>query len=522
MRRKIIDGIRGSITDRYGVPLVETIPFLRLILEKKKLSIEDEKFLGDIASVISINFQKSCQGIPAMYKNPIKDSLSFEELSYLLERGMIRSPLSLEVYYHRVYLYGNSCCHFLGYVQQNELKGKIGIEGRYDDELTGKTGYKKIIVDAKGNIVFDDVEESPVAGSTIITTIDYQVQNILESVFDENHIGCGMIFDPFSGDILAMVSLPRFDPSLFTDLIEKDRWDSLCKSGTFINRCLQATYPPGSIFKLISTIALLEEKKINEGTTWYCPGYTMFCGRKCHCHKRDGHGFIDIYLALAYSCNIPFFESAKGILSIDSLNRFASLFGFGKKTGISLFEQTGLVPSRVWKWEQYHQRWYTGETLNIAIGQGQVKVTPMQVARFMGAVATGYLVKPRIFLDEPIEKNEISVGKDTIKTIKKAIYLASLKGTSSIFAPLLKEWFLLPKTATIQLKKLVDQSNKPKDDGDQNEYIYRHHGMIVCYAEHKKIKPFVIVILLENAGSSAPTVRMAKKFFEKYQREIMK
>ena len=200
------------------------------------------------------------------------------------------------------------------------------------------------------------------AGKDITTTLDIEIQQMVELILPEDVVGTCIIMDPIDGSLLALVSRPHFDPTVFLGSLEQDEWASLQDKKPFLNRAFNACYPPGSIFKLVTISAALEHKLIKSDSHWFCPGYVEFAQRRYWCSNKHGHGDLNTEQALAHSCNIPFFEIGKKI-SIDTLADYAHRFGLGQKTNIGFTEKEGLIPTSAWKKRVKGERWWPGETL---------------------------------------------------------------------------------------------------------------------------------------------------------------
>ena len=274
-----------------------------------------------------------------------------------------------------------------------------------------------------------------------------------------------------------------------------------------LNRCFNAVYPPASIFKLISSIAILEEGIADEKSLWLCRGFSEYKKRHYRCNNPFGHGKVGLRDAISYSCNIPYFECAKNKLTINVLEKYALKLGFGKATGSRFNESHGLVPNKCWKKKTFHEGWYTGETLSVSIGQGALLVTPIQIAQFMCSIMTGYLVSPRVLENEPIVKKNIDISNRTLNIVRDSILLGVKEGTSRTLKSL-GEWTIYAKTGTAQTR-----SNKDSENRSMNK---QYHGLICCYARYKSFNPIVLVIVIENEGSGRKAAVLAKTFFQKY------
>ncbi len=310
--------------------------------------------------------------------------------------------------------YGSAAAHTLGRVgeiseaqlnskgfeglESGDLVGQAGIELQYNRHLMGQDGLRSIIVNSRGLEVNLAKYQPPVDGPQLTLTLDIRLQKVLEQAL-AGKTGCGVALDPETGEILAMSSSPSYDPNRFSSGIDQASWQNLIRDPTLplMNRVIQGQYAPGSLFKIVVALAALEEKVITPETTVFCPGYISFYGTVFHCHNEKGHGAVNLRRALALSCNVFFYQTGVR-LEIDRIARYAKRLGLGETTGVDLpYEMPGLIPSAAWKLLALKAPWYAGETVSVAIGQGQVSVTPLQMARLAAFVANGgRLVRPHL------------------------------------------------------------------------------------------------------------------------------
>jgi penicillin-binding protein 2 len=377
----------------------------------------------------------------------------------------------------------------------------------------GAKGLIENKVNARGEIINNNCLISPKEGGMIKTTLDYYLQKIIFDIFPNNESGCAIIVDPINGSVKALYSAPTFDPHIFQDKINEENWQFLQDNKILINRAFQAAYPPGSIYKLIISLALLEEKYITNTTQWFCSGLLEYKERKYHCNNKQGHGLISINEAISHSCNIPFYLEAIKNLSIDTIYKYATSFGLGKKTGISINEVSGFIPNKVWKKKKYGEKWYTGETLSVAIGQGATTVTPIQITQIIMGIMHNYIIPPYILAEDKKDKIYLPYKPENLQIIRQNMQMSTTKGTSNLLAKLSTDWKIYSKTGTVQICSLDKKNN------NQLKKQYYHHGFFACWAKYKNDKPMIIVFIIENNGSSRNTVEIAKKFFLTYERE---
>ena len=509
--------VRGMIVDCNGIPLAITKPFVTLLWNSKpsQLSEDDKELLSFIKNECLITIEKDLFNSEDLYV-ALSDKLSFEQLSILLEKYPSHNRLSLRVNTSRTYPFSPCACHIIGYLSFAQNSGISGIEKLYNESLFGKQGVQEAIIDARGKILKTEDIVKRFSGETIITTIDSEVQNILEKIFPNTIKGCAIIMDAETGALRAALSSPRFDPEMFLSRINIEDWNKYIEDECLVNRFGKGEYAPASLFKLVSVTAMLEEGYADSNKKWFCPGFIEFKGRRYHCHKKTGHGTINLLRAMSVSCNIPFYSAAIEGLSIDTLSHYAKMLGLGQKTDIGLPESVGIVPSRLWKKSTYKQPWYQGETLSVIIGQGATVSTPLQLARMVNAIMTGNLVKPHILASEEIQKKSIPISNQTRSMLKLAMKCATLEGSAW---PLrgLKNWDIYSKTGTAQVCSL--EKSTEKKDFDHKKM---HHGLLACYASYKKNPPFVLIIIMEHVNTSSVTAQFARSFFDLYEKHLAK
>jgi len=441
----------------------------------------------------------------------ISTDISAEQLGKLSEQLPQDCNIQIISDFQRYYPYQTSASHLLGYLGgiNAENYGKMGLEKLLEDTLRGQKGTVLSIIDSIGRNINQTILQHALTGGDICTTLDIELQAICEHVFSPELSGAFIIMNPLDGSIMSMLSRPNFDPNIFLQPISQDEWNVLIEKKPFLNRGLNATYPMGSIFKLVTISAAFKEGIVpcDMHYTTTCKGYYKFCGRKYWCNNHYGHGQINIAQSIADSCNIIFFNIGRKI-DIDTLAYYASLFGLGKRTGISLPESSGLIPTRAWKKACKGESWWPGETLSATIGQSFNSVTPLQVARMISAIFTGYLVKPRILVDEAIEKKPLEIPLHIRKFLKRSMKRVVRCGTGSRLKRF-KDIKMYAKTSTAQTSAL-----EKRVLGGQ----YLEHGWFVGNFTYKDHTPLTIVILVEHAGSAQVAASIAQKFVGEYKK----
>jgi penicillin-binding protein 2 len=277
-------------------------------------------------------------------------------------------------------------------LRSGDIVGQAGIEKVYNALLMGEDGAKRVVVNSVGREIRTLEEDEPTEGKRVQLTIDLDVQKAIEEGFEGVGLnGAAVVLDPATGGVLGFSSRPAYDPNAFAAGIDRVTWASLNtdRDRPLNDRAIQGRYAPGSTFKMAVALAALEEGIITPDFHASCAGHANFYGREFKCWKKAGHGVIDLRHAIEQSCDV-YFYTVGNMVGVDKINKWATALGLGVKSGIDLpNEVQGLVPSTEWKRERLHEKWYAGETISVAIGQGQVSVTPVSMAVYMATLANG-------------------------------------------------------------------------------------------------------------------------------------
>ena len=521
LRTEFISPLRGNLIDRNGVLLAANRPVFDVYWQGSgnyNFSDEQKTFLSKVEQICDLDFEKSkkIRSIRSVERYSkrilLKSDISFEELCCISEQCAYSFNIIIRNRFKRFYPHLKLASHILGYLSRKEEEytttGLAGLEKIFQDELKGEAGYVLNIINSRGTKLDQMDLKCARAGNDIRLTLDSRLQKIAEDVFEPDQAGTFILMNPQDGSILTMFSFPNFDPNIFLEPISQDVWkNKLNRNSTFLNRATNAVYPPASIFKLVTFAAGLQEKVINSDTKFKCKGYTQFCSRKYHCIRRWGHGKLDSKKALAYSCNIPCFQIAQKI-RINQFADYAFKFGLGCKTGFLLPELSGLVPTYEWKADVKNEPWWKGETLSVSIGQSYTLVTPLQVARMISSICTGFLVKPRILDVEEIEKKELEISQDTLEFLRRAMKGVVEYGSAKILNKL-KGFDIFAKTGTAQTSSLAKEKISKKQ---------LEHAWLASYFNYKGRNPLTLVVMVENVGTSAPARKIAYRFLQEYKK----
>jgi penicillin-binding protein 2 len=405
---------RGRILDRDGRIIVDNHVSSALLLTRENFKPEDLKPIAEGLDLNPVDLQTKVGRIsksPKYVPIRLKDELSPADLAFVNSHRDVFPELDVISSQPRLYPRDGMMAHVIGYtgeVTQAELDsadfakyapgavvGKFGIEREYNDTLTGIDGQQRVEVDNRGQVrqEFKMDEKPAVPGKDLQLTIDLDLQAVAEIAMDGKN-GAVVALDPRTGEILAMVSRPTFDPNKFIGHIKTSDWNAINQNPDhpLMNRAIQAQFAPGSTFKPIVALAALETGTIDENTAVHCPGYVNLYGHTYHCwtfNHRAPHGTLVLHGGIVNSCDVYFYTIGNKA-GIDNLALYADMVGFGHATGVDLpGEAVGGVPSPAQVLHTYHRKWYAGETPSVAIGQGDLKVTPIQLARAIGGLAVG-------------------------------------------------------------------------------------------------------------------------------------
>lgn len=517
-RTESLLSLRGNILDCHGNILATNKAVTAIYWQgtgNKKLSPEQLQLINEIGSITEKDFSEKIQIITHSEKHFKKHLLaldvSFEQLSKISELFSHETNISIETKFKRLYPYQSLASHVLGYLGHlgSSYEGRMGLEKLFEEQLRGKKGSLIRVINSIGTHLAEYKTEETLSGNDIKTTIDLSLQRIAERAFPPDRTGTLILMDPRDGSLRVILSRPTFDPNVFMNPLDPDQWQELQAQKPFLNRFCNASYPPGSIFKLVTLSAAIETGIVDPYSTLKCKGHITLAKRKYHCARRAGHGELTTKQAVANSCNILFYEIAKKI-DIDVIAKYAQIFGFGKSTNSVLSEQTGLVPTREWKRETKGERWWLGETLSAAIGQSFLLTTPLQIARMIGSIETGYLVSLRLTENSIPQYEPLKIKYETRAFLRQAMHAVVTKGTARMFNSL-DDFIIRAKTSTAQTSTLSKRK--------QGE-TFLEHGWFAGNFSFRGSPPLTLVILTENAGNAKLPMLIGREFLKNYK-ELM-
>ncbi len=473
-RESVIPTLRGEIYDRnYDLQLVMNVDSFAVDIIPAEIDHEKlDSIAAMLSDILEIKKEDIIDKIPPRMMNQyrpveIKDDIKYEKILVLAENIDKFPGITWRSKPIRNYYSSGSLSHVLGYVgdiTKEELQllynkgyapntelGKMGIEKEYDFILRGKEGIKYNTVDVKGRRIGEALDKevvSPVIGKTLVLTIDRHIQTLCEKALGER-TGSVIAMKPSTGEILAMVSYPWYDPNQFYDSKSSQYFGSLSLDSRFpfLNRNIQSVYAPGSVFKIIMTTALLEEEVFSPREKIECRGNIHLGDRVFNCHKKTGHGYLDLAGALAESCDVYYWTVGREYLGIDKIAEYSRRFGFGQRTGIDIpGEARGLVPTPEWKSQTFNVPWVGGDTFNISIGQGYLETTPLQIANAISMVVNdGVNYVPHLIKEirdpisgeiiestEPKVLNKTIIRKETFQKTKESMRGVITKGTAKV------------------------------------------------------------------------------------------
>jgi len=548
VRFRKIQPLRGLVMDRNGQVIVDNRPSFDVLYMPTK-GVNPELLIQKIKSIYKTKSVDYASDLP--FPKTVKPYLpvrleknvSMEKVA-LVETNMIDLPgVYVDVTPVRLYMDGEIIAPIIGYtgeVSKEELEeseedyasgditGKYGIEMVLEPYIRGRRGNELVEVNAFGKVIKNLGRIDPVSGSNVVLTIDAQLQKVAWEAF-EGKAGAAVAMDPRDGSILAMVSLPSFDPNLFNSGIARGEWEKLQKNplNPLSNRSISGQYPPGSTYKLIVAAAALEEGIITPETRISCSGSFSLGNRAYRCWKKHGHGSVNLHRALVESCDVYFYTVGK-MLGVDKIARYAKLFGLGEATGIELaHERKGLVPTRDWKLARMKEPWQLGETISISIGQGFNLTTPLQLLQAYSALANGgtlwrpHLVR-RIELSDrsivkeylPEKRGELRLSPETIAVLNRALWGVVNEPGGTGAAARRPHADVCGKTGTSQVIGLP-QNDKARR-AQKIAAFHKDHALFVGYAPMKSPEIAVVVIAENAGGGGAVAAPIARKILNAY------
>jgi penicillin-binding protein 2 len=555
---------RGEIVDRFGVPLAVNRQNYRvsiigedILRQARTAEARDEAVeatLDALGRIIALSeydrakVQRDLKRRRGFVPVTIRENLTWEEMASIQVNKPDLPGITIDEGLTRHYPFGEKGAHLLGYVSsvsEEELGGdpllelpgfrigKQGVEKIYDLALRGHGGTSRVEVNALGRVIDEQTTEEARPGAEVPLTIDMRLQDFASRRLS-GESASAVVMDIHTGDILALASMPGYDPNVFTRGLSKGEWKDLVRNprSPLSNKAIAGQYSPGSTFKMVVALAALEAGVIQEKQTVFCPGHMELGGHRFHCWKRGGHGSMNLEEALAQSCDVYFYEVAKRC-GIDRIAEMANRFGVGEVLDIELpGERPGLMPSRAWKTATLGESWHQGETLVAGIGQGYVLATPLQLAVMTARIANGGLaVRPTLsrmppspageqgFLDANAAEAQVAaappigITKAHLDAVRKGMWSVSNgpRGTARRLGIHVPGWELSGKTGTTQVRRIT---MRERETGirreDELPWELRNHALFVCYAPEDSPR-YALALCVEHGGggssAAAPIAR---------------
>ncbi|MCC6070157.1 penicillin-binding protein 2 [Massilia sp. GCM10020059] len=558
---------RGLIVDRNGVVLARNFSAYTLEITPSKLHANLESVIDELAKLVEVTprdrkrFKRLLEESRSFASVPLRTRLTDDEVARFTAQRFRFPGVEVQARLFRQYPMGEVASHVIGYIgriNQRDAKvidasedaanyngtdhiGKEGLEKSYEAQLHGRTGYEKVIKTAGGRAVSTLSRTEATPGSNLILSVDIELQKIVEQAYGDFK-GAFVAIEPETGDVLAYVSRPGYDPNLFVDGIDTQNWNELNTSEDrpMLNRPLSGTYPPGSTFKPFMALAALEQGRRTPSQGIQDIGYFMLGGHRFNDDKPGGHGFVNMHDSIVASCDTYYYQLGNE-MGVDNIHDFMKQFGFGEKTGIDLeHEKTGVLPSTAWKRERYKknkamQKWHAGETISVSIGQGANNYTMLQLAHAVSILANnGVVMKPHLVkivedgatrarsLTVPKETRRVALKQENIDVIKRALVGVNTEpaGTGRIaFAN--AGYTSAGKTGTAQVIGLKGQ----KYNASRIAERFRDNALYVAFAPADKPR-IALAMVVENAGfgaaSAAPIARKAMDYYLLGKRPVIK
>lgn len=551
IREVIISPQRGLIRARDRTILARNIGSYKVSIIRE--NCEDfEDSLQKIAVLLDLEIEElrdridKYKTLPSFRPIIIKDNLTLPEVSRVEARRLEMPELLIQAEPKRDYPYGTFASHVLGYLQEispeelkteayeqrrpGDLVGKTGIEKQYEDRLLGTEGQLLEIVNSMGRVMGKVSEEKPISGETVWLTLDMDLQQTAEEIL-EGREGAVIVMDPKSGGILAWASYPNFDPNKFINRFTPEEWIDLRDNPDYPlqNRVIRGLYAPGSVFKLTMGLAALQSKTITERTSFQCNGIVQIYGQPRHCWYELGHGRMNLISAIKNSCNVFFYQTGR-LMEIDTIAYYGKMLGLGKKTGIDIpGELEGLVPTTEWKKTARDEPWYPGETISVAIGQGPMIVTPLQVAVHTAIIANRgkkvfpYLIDNRsrgvegiVGNRRPSSNPRVSIDEAHFEKVIQGAWLAVNDGGTAAAARV-SGFDVCGKTGSTQLVGREEMKRRAELNIES-----KTHSWFTGFAPKDNPRVVVTILIEYGGGGGATAAPLSKKLFEIFKENYVR
>ena len=544
---QLLQPARGRIFDRFGQVLAENRLNYRLVVVPEA-ALNLDKALDEIAALVPIEDHdrervlREARRKQRFVPITVRENLTWDEVSQIEVNAPDLPGVMIDVGSRRLYAFGRDTVHIVGYVgavNESDLErtddplltlpdfriGKNGAEKVLESSLRGEAGSRQVEVNAYGRVIRELSRRTGRPGDDHMLTIDLGLQQYVAARFGEES-GSAVVLDVHSGEILALASMPNYDPNLFTSGISQRQWRELIGHPRFplSNKSIAGQYSPGSTFKMIVALAALESGEVSPYQRFYCDGSIKLGKRRFRCWRRYGHGHVAMVQGLMESCDVYFYEVAKRV-GIDRIAAMSERFGFGRKLDIELpGEKPGLVPTRDWKLAMIGEPWQGGETLVVGIGQGYLLTTPLQLAVMVARIANGGIaVEPRLLAEvirdgQPVPResetfNPMGLSPAHLDMVRKGMNFVVNEPKGTAYQARIEEPALAMagKTGSVQVRRISEREHRTGViKNEDRPWKERDHALFVAYAPLERPR-YGVAVVVEHGGSggsvAAPIAR---------------
>ena len=541
---RLIPPARGLIHDRNGVIIADNTQNYRIVIVREDAGDVDET-VARLRRLIDMDETELERALREMARRSpfvpvtLADRLSWEDFSRVAVNAPALPGITTEVGLSRHYPMGRDFAHVVGYVgpfsefDQSRIEdpdplfqiprfpiGKLGVEARFEDELRGKAGTRRIEINAAGRVMRELGRDEGTPGADIQLTCDYRLTNFIKERL-KGESAAVVVMDVENGDLVAIASSPAYDPNLFVRGISGPDYRMLTedKYRPLVDKTVQGTYPPGSTYKMVTALAALQDGKIQPGDTVFCPGHYQLGNRRFHCWKRGGHGHVDLHRSLVESCDVYYYDVAQRV-GIDRISEVANQLGLGIRHDVPMSGVAeGLAPTRAWKQLRRGEAWQQGDTLNASIGQGFTLASPLQLAVMTARLATGRAVEPRLVksvggVEVPVaEAPPLDFNPEWFRLIDKALYdtVNGRSGTAWRSRIVAEGMGMAGKTGTSQVRNITAAERaRGVISNDQLPWERRDHALFVAFAPFDRPKYAMSVVVEHGGGGSAAAAPVAR------------
>jgi len=537
---------RGRILDRFGHPLAANRENYRALIVAEQTP-DVERTLDVLSRLIPIadherkrilrDIKRHRSFIPVT----VRENLDWSDVSRIEVNAPDLPGVVIDVGQSREYPLGTDGSHLLGYVaavSEKELTGddpllelpgfrigKSGVEREYETALRGKAGNSQLEVNAVGRVIRELSRQEGQPGDDLMLTIDLDVQNVAVQQLRDKLSAAAAVIDVRSGGLIALASVPGFDPNAFNVGLSTAEWRSITRDpySPLTNKAISGVYAPGSTFKIIVALAALENKIMTADQRVFCRGSLDLGNARFHCWKKGGHGSLDMRGGLMHSCDVFFYEAARRV-GIDRIAEMANRFGLGHKTGIDIpGERLGLIPTAEWKRKATGVPWQKGETLVAGIGQGYVLATPLQLAVMAARVATGRAIKPHLVHAvvangdvRPVGNADFAlmhISPESLQVVRDGMNAVTNVPGGTAFAARIKEkgWEMAGKTGTSQVRRISKHERETRVlKNEERPWKERDHALFVAFAPVEAPRYACSIVIEHGGGGSAVAAPIAR------------